>query len=296
MASPGLSLGGTAITIQPAGPPSPDRPTPDAVVTASWGDGQATYVAEFKTQSNPGTVDIAILQARRAAEETGLAPMVIVPYLSEERLLELERRGVSGLDLSGNGLLLADCFRVWQLGRPNLYRDSGPIRNPMAGDSSVFARCFMLRREFASLTELREFAASRTLLPADGAGTPFALGTASKVVKRLRDDRLVTKLGHTLRLDDARGLLAALRDGFAPEAGRRRLVGKTALAPGAIWERLASARTESGLRCAATGLSSAAYHGALFGPERLELYADDPAALAQLWHFIAGMRSVPAMI
>ncbi|MBM3496222.1 MAG: hypothetical protein FJX72_18160, partial [Armatimonadetes bacterium] len=280
IASGAIPLGGTVISVEKGEATAPGRPQPTAVVTAVWGDGRATFAAEFRAQSNPGSVDVAILQARRTAEETGLAPMVIVPYLSEERLLELERQGVSGLDLSGNGLLLAEGFRVWQSGRPNLFRDSGPIRNPMAGDSSVFVRCFLLQREFASLTGLRDFAASKALLPADGPGSPLRLGTASKVVKRLRDDRLVKKVGLSLRLDDARGLLTALRDAHRPETGRRRITGRSRLGPEAIRQKLASARAETGLRWAPTGLSSAAFHGALFGIEHLSLYVDDAGAAA----------------
>jgi hypothetical protein len=282
IASGGVSLGGTVIAIQRAEAASPGMSAPDAIVTAQWRDGCATYAAEFRAQSNPASVDVAVLTARGAAEATGLAPMVIVPYLSEERLLELERQGVSGLDLSGNGVLLAGGFRVWQSGKPNLFRDSAPIRNPMAGDSSVFARCFLLQREFASLTELRDFSASKALLPADGPGSPLRLGTASKVVKRLRDDRLVTKVGLSLRLDDARGLLDALRDGHKPEVGRLRITGRTKLGAAAIRQKLASARAETGLRWATTGLSSAAFHGVLFGIEHLSLYVDGAGRAADI--------------
>jgi len=48
--------------------------------------------------------------------------MIVTPYLSPERLNELEERGISGVDLSGNGIVVipGEMF-VRRTGEPNRF-------------------------------------------------------------------------------------------------------------------------------------------------------------------------------
>ncbi|MCH7799317.1 MAG: hypothetical protein IID28_12855 [Planctomycetes bacterium] len=63
-------------------------------------------MAQCKSRSTPRAIDQALLQARRASLATGLAPMIIVPYLDERRLDRLADEAVAGIDLSGNGIAI----------------------------------------------------------------------------------------------------------------------------------------------------------------------------------------------
>ena len=67
---------------------------PDATLRASWEGAEYRFVAEFKGRSTPKLVAQAIAQARAFADRLDAQPLVVVPYLSPERLRELERAGV----------------------------------------------------------------------------------------------------------------------------------------------------------------------------------------------------------
>src|ERR1700728_1310504 len=63
------------------------------------------FAVEVKARATPQAVQWAIAQAKSAAQD-GEGPMIHVPFLSGERLEELEREQVSGVDLCGNGVVI----------------------------------------------------------------------------------------------------------------------------------------------------------------------------------------------
>lgn len=259
-------------------------PRPDGVLEARWQNAVNRFVFECKMLSTPKAVEAATAQAIRYGQETGLCPLVIVPYLSEERLRLLEEQAVSGLDLSGNGVLVGPGFFLWRSGSPNRFKDSQPIKNVYRGVSSIFARCFLLRDGFPSLNELREFALSRFPLdvsPSPEEGTRLVKSTASKVVQALEDEQIVSKEQDGLCLTDSRRLLSRLKESYnLPKRGG--LEGKTALSREEIWGRLQGAASRSPFRSVTTGLGSAGRYGVLSGPESLSLYVTNLSEAADL--------------
>lgn len=242
---------------------------PDAVVAVLWDGQECLFACEAKGRSTPRTIEAAIAQACRSGGLLGLRPLIVVPYLSEENLLWLEREGVSGLDLCGNGIVLAADFRVWRSGRPNLFRDSAPIRNVFRGVSSLIVRSLVLERSFASLTSLRDFAVGR--IPSGR----LSLGTVSKVVKALEEERLLERGGEGLRLTDRSGTLRRLLQGSRP-VRMARLEGRVELPPEEAWRRLWGLAEESpGYLCTVTGMGSAEKYGVLSSPRQLSLYVSD---------------------
>ena len=96
---------------------------PDATLRASWEGAEYRFVAKFKGRSTPKVVTQAIAQARAFADRLDARPLVVVPYLNSERLRELERAGVSGIDLSGNALVvIPGKLLVLRTGAPNKFR------------------------------------------------------------------------------------------------------------------------------------------------------------------------------
>ena len=98
----------------------------DARIQVLWPDGGETFpfVLEAKSQSTPQAVMSAVAEAR-ASSGPDEHPIVLVPYLSPERLADLERERVSGVDLCGNGLVLVPGrLCVLRTGQPNTYLDS----------------------------------------------------------------------------------------------------------------------------------------------------------------------------
>ncbi len=69
--------------------------------------------------------------------------MILVPYLSEDRLQDLEAAQVSGIDLCGNGVVcIPDRLYIYRTGKKNLYPESRPVSNPFKGKSAMVARGF----------------------------------------------------------------------------------------------------------------------------------------------------------
>jgi hypothetical protein len=211
-----------------------------------------------------------------------MMPLLIVPYLSPENLAILDDHDISGIDLCGNGVLLSSKNRVWRTGYPNMYKDTRPIRNPFHGDSSIFARCFLLQPQYNSLSDLRSFAMRKAFSDAYELLSPgFALGTASKVVKTLEEELVIKKGEDGIALQDARRLISLLRLGLRPPL-QSRVAGKTPITFEEVWNRLAGARLNGTLRSVATGLSSAGRYKVLSGIDRQCLYVDDLTLAGEL--------------
>lgn len=259
-------------------PPMPEGVRADAVLEAVWGERTERFVVAYKALGSPKAIESAAAQARLWGDKTGLKPLVVVPYLSEDALRRLEADGVSGMDLCGNGVLLAADFAVWRTGAPNRYTSGQPIRNVYRGTSSLFARAFLLKPEFDSLVSLQRF--TRERLGATGTTAVLAKGTASKVVQALDEDLVVRREeGGAIRLVDAKRLLNRLRENYRkPDGGR--IVGATALDTTEIWQRLSQG--ESQRRAVVTGAGSAQRYGMLSGSDPLRLYVCDLDAAAQL--------------
>jgi hypothetical protein len=281
-----LQLPPAALRLVESEPRTPFGSRPDGVLEAAWGERTGRFVFEYKNLSTPKALDAAVSQARRYAAETGLLPLVLVPFLAEERLYELEREGISGVDLSGNGVLRAPDFAIFRTGAPNRYRESQQgIKNVYRGTSALFARCFLLRPAFDSLSELIAFAQSRWNVPRDPLGTSrmtaaaLTKGTAPKVVQALDAEFIISRNAAGLSLMDPQRLLDRLRQNYRPPAGVP-LAGETPLSAADMWKRLGEAPRP--LRYVATGAGSAGRYGVLSGPDQLSLYVTDLDAAASL--------------
>lgn len=160
------------------------------------------FVVELKARATPQTIQLAMAQAK-SATKAGEWPMIQVPFLSEERLEELEREGVSGVDLCGNGVVLVP-GRLWVVrsGSPNRYRDSRPLNNPYRGRSAMVARMLLQRPKWESLSELAEAIQS--------AGVVLSLPQVSKAVQAMAEDLIVSKRAGVIAMNEPLRLLDKL--------------------------------------------------------------------------------------
>ncbi len=241
------------------------------VLEIRFGDATAHFAYVYKNRSAPKALEQAVAEASRAAKTARLSPLVIVPYLPEESLRHLEEAGMSAFDLCGNGVIRAPGMAIWRGGHPNRFRESQPVRNVYRGSSALFARAFLLRPVFPSLTALRAFVLDR-FLPAAGVSkeSRLAKSTASKAARVLEEERVIVRSGTGLSLLSPALLLRNLRQNYARPRGRR-VEGKTTLPPSEAWSLLRGA----GMRAVATGDGSAGRYGLLSGAARLSLYVDD---------------------
>ena len=241
----------------------------DAAIRAQLPDRSDFYFSvEAKSQSTPLAVRSAITQARGHATPEEL-PLVLVPYLSPERLAELEQEQVSGIDLCGNGVIIVpNRLYVLRTGQPNLYPDSRPLSNPYRGRSAMVARMFLMRYGWESLGALRS--------ALHDAGADLSLSQISKAVQALQDELILSKRDGYISLREPVRLLDKLADEWKKTSIRAR----QALRLQSGTDLVQALTSEPALKWALTGESSVTRY-AMFsqgGPRRI---AVSNLALAQ---------------
>ena len=113
----------------------------DTIIWISWGEQREEFAVEFKAMWTPKIIREAMYRVKAAAQDMRLNPMIIVPYLNEERLRELERENVSGVDLCGNGVVIVpEKLFIFRTGNPNQFPSSAPIKNIYRRNSSMVGR------------------------------------------------------------------------------------------------------------------------------------------------------------
>ncbi len=187
----------------------------DAMLTACLRDEpleRFLFLVEVKSKSTPQVVQSAIQQIKICSKKKNdpeMHPMIVVPYLSEERLKELEEAQVSGLDLCGNGIVtIPRRMLIYRTGHKNRYPESRALSNPYRGRSSMVARAFLMQSEYETLGELYE--AIQT------SGTNLSLSQVSKAVKALEDELIVSSTGRKIRLKDSLRLVDQLGSEWRP--------------------------------------------------------------------------------
>ncbi len=242
----------------------------DGVLDITWQQQKCRFLFEYKMQSTPKSLETAMAQVQRYAKEFSLSPMVIVPYLPEKSIRLLEAEGISGIDLSGNGIILAPNFAVQRSGQPNRFKESAAIRNIFWGNSSLLARCFLLQPEYSSLNQLREFALRRFHGARENRESILTKGTVSKVTRALEEENIITRMKKGLKLTDSRALLERLKSNYRKSSGKR-LEGKMSFNNQEAWEKL----SRDTFRAVVNGDRSAAHYRVLSGQDKLTLYVDD---------------------
>lgn len=227
------------------------------LLTVTAGKRVFTFRMEYKRSGTPQQIELALMQVRKSALEAGVLPLIAVPYLSEERLLGLEREGVSGLDLCGNAVLIVPgSLYVFRTGFPNRFKSSAPIKNVFKGASSLVARAFLLRPEFASVGQIGEEIVAR--------GGELSPGTVSKALKELEAQLLVGRASGTIRLLEPERLLDKLEREFTEPKITGRFLGKADVS----FETLQS----QGVLVVRTGVGSATRYAALAMENTLRVY------------------------
>jgi hypothetical protein len=260
----------------------------DAVLELAWGARSRMFAIEYKTSSTPAMIRFAAQEARRLSRPPLLWPMVLCPYLSEERLEELEREGVSGLDLCGNGVVTVPGeWLVRRAGKPNLYPQSFPIKNIFRGTSSLVARVLLrpgwLNYDYGAVSEIRKEIENREEEQMKRREGVVALSTVSKVLARMEEELIVGRQSGPIRLLQPDKLLQRLVENYRPPKVTRRFLGKTRLgtqASALVDEQLDWAR-QNGVCLAFTGMSSAEQYVSMPRDPTISLYCTDVAALLE---------------
>lgn len=187
----------------------------DAILEASWESDTFDFLVEIKSRSRPAAFEAAIQRANSAAQGLGSYPMIILPFLSQQQLDELVERNVSGVDLSGNGVItIPNRVLVYRTGMKNRYPESPPTRYAYRGATSLVTRAFLCRAAFSSLADIDAEIRKR--------GGKVATSTISKALARMEDDLVVERSGGRIRLLQPDKLLDNLVADYRPPRIRRK--------------------------------------------------------------------------
>ncbi len=187
----------------------------DAIVDLEWEGQSAKCAVEIKTISTPRAIRDAASQIKEAAAQLNLVPLIIVPFLSDEELQELERKQISGIDLCGNGIVVVPGrLTVYRTGAPNNFRRSAAIVNIYRRNTSVVGRVFLARPSYQSVNEIRNEIEKRSVF--DSWWIPIRLSTVSKALKSLEQDLIVVREDNLIRLLQAEKLLEKLAESYTP--------------------------------------------------------------------------------
>ena len=180
------------------------RITSGAELQLEWQGKRRRFVVEYKVAATPRQVDVALTQLREYLREYETRSdadvqqatrkrflMLVAPYLSPAILDRLVREGVSGIDLSGNGVVtIPGEWFVMRTGNENRYPSSAPIKNIYRGRSSLVCRALLLRAEYPSVNAIVD-----ALRNGKGGDTGVTQATVSKVLKTLQEELLITRAG-----------------------------------------------------------------------------------------------------
>jgi len=219
---------------------------------------QFLFLIEIKSKSNPQIVQSAIHQIKAShakKNDPGMHPMIVVPYLAEERLQELEEAGVSGIDMCGNGIInIPGRLSIFRTGNENQYPESRPVRNPFQGKTAMVARAFFAEPVF--LSEKTKFDTLGALQQAVVAGgIDISLSQVSKAVSALEEERLIGSQGRAIYILDPDRIMERLAVFWKPQVKRRFYLKHS--------ERLSALKKltqHSSLKWAITGTSSVSHH------------------------------------
>lgn len=223
---------------------------PDVVMEASWGGQTTRFSVQINGLATPKALRQTIALARDAATPPETYPMLVVPYLSPDKLDALASAEVSGVDLCGNGVLIVPGrMLILRSGKPNKYPQSTRIRNVYRGKNSLVARAFLIRPEFAQVKDIVDLLEQRR--------GRVAFSTVSKALKRLEEDLVVSREGGAIRLLQADELLDKLVANYAPPIIREYYRGRCDLPVNEMLRRLSSTPLGKKQKAAMTGAASA---------------------------------------
>ncbi len=267
-----------AVEREPTGKGQPKTSEVDTIIRLGWGKKVYRFAVECKAVSTPKEIAAAIETAKRSSTPPQSFPMIFVPYLPQDQLRLLQQRQVSGIDLSGNALIMVpDEILVSRTGAPNNFRRPGVIKNVYRKNSSIVPRVFLLKPRYDSITQIMDEIESR--------GGTISQATVSKVCASLDQDLVIERTKgqvprtRSLRLIQPDKLLDLLTENYAPPVINQRLTAKTTLTPDQFRRRIMQWSAEAAEKATLTGSSSAGQYAVMAREPIQSLYCSNLESL-----------------
>lgn len=182
----------------------------DLLLQVTYDNNSVRFVASTKTTSSRRTIKDACVQAISHSSVYNAPPMIIVPFLDQDQLMEINDAfpPVSAFDLCGNALIrVPGKLFVFASGKPNSFPDSRSIKNIYQGTSSLVARLL--------LTQPCQKSVSAFQRQIEKLGGKISLSAVSKVLSQLKENLIVTSKNSELRLFDPLMLLTNLLNSYS---------------------------------------------------------------------------------
>ena len=187
----------------------------DARITVKAQDQEFDFAIECKSRSTTEAIESAISRAKNFAQQLNANPMIYVPFLSPARLEQLEAVGISGVDLSGNGIVqVPGKLLVFRTGNQNQFPESRTLANPYRRKSAMVARILVLQSSWNSMTQLSNEIGEL--------GSRLSMSQISKAIKSLSEDMAVRKDSGNITTNDPSRLLHKLAANWNPSITARR--------------------------------------------------------------------------
>jgi len=256
-----------AITLKSVLAP-PHRYRVDMLLEVGWENKTYDFGVEYKSRSTPKEFRLAIDQVVQASSASGLSPLILMPFLKEQQLLELAERKISGLDFSGNGLVIVpDQLFVFRSGSPNQFPASESIQNIYRRNSAIVPRALLACPVFDSVNSIEAFIQLRS------GGIPgVSLSTVSKSLRVLEDDLIAVRAYGQIRLVQPEKLLDKLAANFTPPAASRFLVGKSPQDTEVLMRQLSLKSAKQKIGLVGTGSGSVSQYATMARENVLSVY------------------------
>jgi hypothetical protein len=241
------------------------------ILTVSWQNREQNFGVVYKSRSTPKEFQSALDQTSYVNKTYGLQPMILMPFLNEKQLLELAERQISGIDFSGNGVVVVpERLFVFRSGSPNHFPAFETIQNVYRKNSSIVSRAFLAHPVFDSVNSIEAFIQMR-----GGNGMGVSLSTVSKVLKVLEEDLIISREKGEIRLLQPEKLLDNLATHFVRPSIRRFLVGKSPYEAEALTRLLSESAFKHQVWLTGTGVGSIAQYAVMARENFLSVYCTD---------------------
>lgn len=244
---------------------------PDALIGATWNNDSYEFCAEFKSRSTPQQFDLAVRNVQAYPSSTVQFPMVVLPYLRPNQLDQLLQLQISGVDLSGNGVIvIPGRLLVYRTGSQNSYRDSVPKKFVYRDTTSLVARVFLCRTTYDSLADIESEIKQR--------GGSVSLSTISKALARMEEDVVIAKRPGRIELIQPDILLDHLAASFREPKVHRTITCALARPIDRVLHD-----TKHKLALALSGKSSTSAYAVMGRESAIALYCKDIDAALSAW-------------
>lgn len=244
----------------------------DAYIEAKWKRKAARFAVECKALSTPKVFQNSINFLKSLPLSKNFFRMLFMPFLNERQLKELEREGISGIDLCGNCVVVyPGTFSVFRSGGKNRFPSSAAIKNIYRKNSSMVGRGFFVYSDFQTVQDIRATINQRNLLVNRWNKKPMSLSTVSKVLKTMVEDLIITRT-ETIRLLQPDKLLEKLRENYNPPVVKERIRLKIPENNKSILELLSEQSQQLKLPLIASGTSSVTRYTVMQRGDLLTVY------------------------